>query len=252
MFSIEMVPIIILAFVCELVDSSLGMGYGTTLTPIMLALGFEPIEIVPAVLCSEAITGLLAGVFHHGFGNVDLRRGSPDLKIAMVMGGFSVVGVVLATIIAINVPSWAIKVYIGVLVLALGLVILLNKKKNYAFSWKRIAGLGALAAFNKGISGGGYGPVVTAGQVLSGVKGRKAVGITSLAEGVTSIVGFGIYLYSGVTLISTLMISLILGAVMSVPISAYIVSRLPAGKLTYIIGGLSTALGGYTLVRLFL
>ncbi|MCD6425833.1 MAG: sulfite exporter TauE/SafE family protein [Anaerolineales bacterium] len=252
MFSIEMVPIIILAFVCELVDSSLGMGYGTTLTPIMLALGFEPIEIVPAVLCSEAITGLLAGVFHHGFGNVDLRRGSPDLKIAMVMGGFSVVGVVLATIIAINVPSWAIKVYIGVLVLALGLVILLNKKKNYAFSWKRIAGLGALAAFNKGISGGGYGPVVTAGQVLSGVKGRKAVGITSLAEGVTSIVGFGIYLYSGVTLNSTLMISLILGAVMSVPISAYIVSRLPAGKLTYIIGGLSTALGGYTLVRLFL
>ena len=145
MFSIEMVPIIILAFVCELVDSSLGMGYGTTLTPIMLALGFEPIEIVPAVLCSEAITGLLAGVFHHGFGNVDLRRGSPDLKIAMVMGGFSVVGVVLATIIAINVPSWAIKVYIGVLVLALGLVILLNKKKNYAFTWKWIAGLVACA-----------------------------------------------------------------------------------------------------------
>jgi len=203
-------------------------------------------------LCSEAITGVLAGVFHHEFGNVDFRRGSHDRKIAMVMAGFSVVGVILASFIAVNVPGWAIKVYIGVLVLAMGLLILLNKKKEYAFSWKRIAGLGWLAAFNKGISGGGYGPVVTAGQVLSGVRGRKAVGITSLAEGITSIVGFGIYMYSGVTLNSSLLISLILGAVISVPISAFIVSRMPAGKLTYIIGGISTALGGYTLVRLFL
>jgi uncharacterized membrane protein YfcA len=247
-----MIPILILAFICELVDSTLGMGYGTTLTPIMLALGFEPIEIVPAVLCSEAITGIMAGVFHHEFGNVDLRRGSPDFKIAAVLTGCSVVGVLLATVIAINVPGWVVKLYIGVLVLALGLVILLNKKKDYDFSWKRIAGLGWLAAFNKGISGGGYGPVVTAGQVLSGVRGRKAVGITSLAEGITSIVGFGIYYYSGITLNVTLLISLIIGAVISVPLSAYIVSRMPAGKLTYIIGGISTALGGYTLVRLFL
>ena len=94
----------------------------------MLDLGFEPIEIVPAVLCSEAITGILAGVFHHGFGNVDLRRGSHDLKIAMVLIGFSIVGVLLATIITIYIPGWAIKIYIGVLILALGLVILLNKK----------------------------------------------------------------------------------------------------------------------------
>ena len=252
MISIETFPIIILAFICELVDSTLGMGYGIALTPIMLALGFEPIEIVPAVLCSEAITGILAGVFHHGFGNVDLRRGSHDLKIAMVLTASSVIGVLLATIIAINLPGWAVKLYIGVLVLALGLVILLNKNKEYPFSWKRIAGLGWLAAFNKGISGGGYGPVVTAGQVLSGVRGRKAVGITSLAEGVTSIVGFGIYFLSDVSLNGSLLLSLIIGAVISVPISAYIVSRMPAGKLTYIIGGVSTALGGYTLVRLFL
>jgi uncharacterized membrane protein YfcA len=134
MISIETFPIIILAFVCELVDLTLGMGYGTTLTPIMLALGFEPIEIVPAVLSSEAITGILAGVFHHEFGNVDLRQGSHDLKIAMVVTGFSVLGILLATSIAINIPGRVIKLYIGVLVLALGFVILLNKKKEYPFS----------------------------------------------------------------------------------------------------------------------
>jgi uncharacterized membrane protein YfcA len=61
------IPLMLLAFVCELVDSSLGMGYGTTLTPILLIAGYEPIEIVPAVLFSECITGIVAGILHHEF-----------------------------------------------------------------------------------------------------------------------------------------------------------------------------------------
>jgi len=243
---------VLLAFVCELVDSTLGMGYGTTLTPILLALGYEPIEIVPAVLFSEAITGVLAGVFHHEFGNVNLRPGSRDFKVMLTLTSLSVVGVLLAVIIAVNVPAWVVKLYIGILVLSLGLLILRNSKREYPFSWRRIAGMGWLAAFNKGISGGGYGPVVTAGQVLSGVRGRSAVGIASLAEGLTSIVGVGIYILSGTPLSWPLISSFLLGAVFSVPLSAYVVSRLPAGQLTFIIGGMSTALGGYTLVRLLI
>jgi len=248
----SMIPVVLLAFVCELVDSTLGMGYGTTLTPVMLALGYEPIQIVPAVLFSEAVTGVLAGVLHQEFGNVNFRFGSRDFKVLLTLTSLSVVGVAIAAIIAVNVPSWVVKLYIGILVLVMGLLILLNNNREHPFSLKRIAGLGCLAAFNKGISGGGYGPVVTAGQVLSGIRGRNAVGITSLAEGVTSIVGLGIYLLSGVSLNWSLAVPLLLGAVVSVPISAYFVSRLPSGKLTYIIGGFSTALGGYTLVRLLI
>lgn len=246
------IPIVLLAFICELVDSSLGMGYGTTLTPILLAMGYEPIMIVPAVLLSEAITGLLAGLLHQEFGNVNLRPGTRDFKIALTLAIPSVIGVLLAVIIAINIPSWLIKLYIGTLVLTMGFIILRKRQSEYPFSWKRIACLGWIAAFNKGISGGGYGPVVTAGQVLSGVRGRNAVGIASLAEGITSIVGLGIYLVSGTSLSLPLASSLILGAVCSVPISAYIVNRLPQGRLTYIIGGMSTLLGGYTLVKLLI
>ena len=246
------VPIVMLAFICELVDSSLGMGYGTTLAPVLLLLGYEPAEIVPAVLLSEFITGLLAGVFHHEFGNVDLRPGSRDFKITAVMAGLSVVGVLLAVGVAVSVPSWTVKLYVGVLVLGIGLTILKNHKREVAFSWRRIAGLGFLAAFNKGISGGGYGPVVTGGQVLAGVRGRTAVGIASLAEGITSAVGVLAYLVSGMAISWHLAPSLLLGAVLSVPLAAYVVSRLPAGRLTLAIGGLSTALGSYTLVRVLL
>jgi len=245
-------PIVILAFACELVDSSLGMGYGTTLTPLLLLLGYKPVEVVPAVLISECITGMLAGLAHHEFGNVDLRPGSRDFKVTAVLTGLSVVGVLLGVGIAVNIPSWALKTYIGVLVLTIGLTTLRNHRREIPFSWKRIAGLGLLAAFNKGISGGGYGPVVTGGQVLSGIRGRTAVGIASFAEGVASAVGAVAYIFSGAPFPWRLAPSLLIGAVVSVPISAYVVSRLPAWRLTLLIGGLSTGLGAYTLMRMVL
>jgi uncharacterized membrane protein YfcA len=251
--NIELViPIVALAFVCELVDSSLGMGYGTTLTPLLLVMGYEPLEIVPAVLFSEFITGVLAGVFHHEFGNVDLRPGSQDFKVAGMLSALSVVGVFLAVVVAVRLPTWAVKLYVGVLVLAIGLVILKNSKRQAPFSWRRIGVLGFVAAFNKGMSGGGYGPVVAGGQVLAGVRGRTAVGIASLAEGFTSLVGVVFYLASGAPLSWHLAPSLMLGAVLSVPLAAYVVSRIPTGRLTLLIGGLSTTIGGYTLVRLLL
>ena len=242
-------PILVLAFFCELVDSSLGMGYGTTLTPLLLLLGYTPAEVVPAILLSECITGTLAGLLHHEFGNVELRPGARDFKVALVLTVFSLVGVLLGVGVAVNIPAWAVKGYVGLLVLGIGVSILRNHGREIPFSWRRIAGLGLLASFNKGISGGGYGPVVTGGQVLSGVKGRSAIGIASLAEGITSAVGVAAYLCSAASIGWHLAPSLLLGAVLSVPISAYVVSRLPTERLTLVIGGVSTGLGIYTLVR---
>lgn len=36
-------PITALAFICEFVDAALGMGYGTTLTPLPLFLDHDPL-----------------------------------------------------------------------------------------------------------------------------------------------------------------------------------------------------------------
>lgn len=250
---LEILPLIVgMAFFCELIDSTLGMGYGTTLTPVLLLAGYQPAEVVPAVLLSEFITGVLAGVFHHEFGNVNLRPGSQDFKVTMVMALLSVVGVLIAVVIAVNVPAWVLKVYVGLLVFGIGLAILYNRNREFAFSWKRIGGLGLLAAFNKGMSGGGYGPVVTGGQVLSGVNGRSAIGIASLAEGITSALGFGAYLLSGETFPWLLAPSLLLGAVLSTPLAAYVVSRFDTKRLTLAVGSLTTLLGGYTLFKVVL
>ncbi len=245
-------PLLPLAFFCELVDSSLGMGYGTTLTPLLMILGYEPIVIVPSVLFSEFITGLLSGFFHQEFGNTNLHPGTRDFKITVVLSLLSILGVVIAVFISMNIPGWFVKVYIGVIVTGIGIIVLLRRSKNAKFSWKRLAGLGTLAAFNKGISGGGYGPVVTGGQVLVGVEGRNAIAIAGVAEGITSAVGVLIFMLNGVTLDPSLTPSLTLGAVLSVPIAAYIVSKMSIKKITSAIGGTMLALGSYTLLRILL
>lgn len=186
--------LVLMAFVCEYVDSSLGMGYGTTLTPILLVLGYPPIVVVPTILLSEFVSGLTAGAFHRGFGNVSLHRGSRDRGILLVLAGTGVVGTAFAVVTAVSIPKAVLKGYIGAMVLAMGILVLVFRRTGIRFSWPRIVGLGIVSAFNKGISGGGYGPLVVSGQVLAGHETRNAIAVTSIAEGIICAVGLSLYL----------------------------------------------------------
>ena len=267
----------VIAFGCEYMDSTLGMGYGTTLTPVLMLLGFQPIFIVPAVLSSELVSGLLAGVFHHWHGNVNLmprstrlsvvahkvqtlgltesfKRGTPrHLKVAILLSAIGVVGTVGAVFVAVSIPPVMLEFYIGALVLGMGATILLCRNRQFGFSWRKVSLLGLLASFNKGMSGGGYGPVVTGGQILSGVDGRSAVGITSVAEGLTCLVGVVVYgLVSGNIFAWKLTPFIMTGAILSVPLSALSVKKLDTRRLTLAIGIFTTILGTVTLGRIFL
>ena len=157
----------------------------------------------------------------------------------------------IAVFIAVNIPKWVLEVYIGLLVLAVGLGILLTVGRTFAFSWRKLVGLGLVAALNKGLSGGGYGPLVCGGQVLSGVGEKEAVGITSLSEGLACIVGVTAYVLTGNGSVDWgLAPSLALGALLSVPLAAITVKKAPVGKMRWAIGGAVTALGLFSLARL--
>jgi len=242
--------VILLAFICEFIDSTLGMGYGTALTPVLMLFGFEALAIVPCILLSELITGITAGLAHHKVGNVNFKRGSIHLKIAIMLAACSIIGATIAVFIAISIPKLWLDIYIGLMVLGMGVIIVLTINKEFKFSWKKIIGLGSIAAFNKGMSGGGYGPVVTGGQILSGVQGNNAIGITSLAEGLTCIVGVIVFIVSPEIVNWELAPSLIIGALMSVPFSAFIVKKLPTKSLKISIGIITLILGVVTLIKI--
>jgi len=270
----QMFVIPVMAFLCEYVDSTLGMGYGTTLTPVFMLFGFSPMQIVPVILLSELISGLSAGFFHHREGNVNFKpktakisvivekikslgciesfkRGIPlHLKVALLLAVCSIVGTIAAVFVAVNIPKFWLKLYIGCLVLSMGIIILICLNKEFKFSWKKITFLGLIASFNKGMSGGGYGPVVTGGQVLSGVEGKSAVGITSLAEGLTCVVGVIAYLIiSKNPLDWRLAPWVIVGAVLSVPLSAKSVKLMSERKLKFAIAILTIVLGVFTIIK---
>ena len=245
-------PIILLAFLCEYIDSSLGMGYGTTLTPLLLIMGYDPLQVVPAILLSELFSGLTAAFFHHWFKNVNLKFGAQDFKVASILAGCSIFGTLAAVFIALRLPVFYLKLYIGILILSMGVLILSTRGRKYKLSWKKIVTLGLVAAFNKGISGGGYGPVVTSGQILSGIRSKNAIGITSLAEGLTCLVGVLLYLFYTDHIIDwKLAPSLILGAILSVPVAAYTVKRFKGHHLRRLVGIGTLILGGLTLYKLF-
>ncbi len=264
------------AFVSEFIDSSLGMGYGTALTPILLLMGFEPAVVVPSVLLSEFVTGFLAAAIHQSMGNVNFFPRKANLEVAaagtgtvhitrklrltlpratkvlIVIGLGSVAATLLAVWFSIALPALYVKIYIAVMIIVMGFVILITSKKNGKFSWVKISILGIIASFNKGVSGGGYGPVATGGQILSGMKPKEAVAITSFAEGLTCLVGVTAYVLSRGFSQLRLAPYLVIGAVLSVPLSAFVVKRMDTKRFTYIIGSVTLALGIVSILKLVL
>ena len=152
--------------------------------------------------------------------------------------------------IAVNIPKFWLKLYIGCLVFLMGIVIIFCINKEFRFSWRKITLLGFIASFNKGISGGGYGPVVTGGQILSGLESKSAVGITSLAESLTCAVGIITYmLIAKNPLDLRLAPFIILGAILSVPLSAKSVKKMTAKRLKLAIAVLTIILGTVTIFQ---
>lgn len=263
---LALVPVI--AFAAEYVDSSLGMGYGTTLVPILICLGFSPGALVPAVLLSELVTGLFAAVMHHRAGNVRFDFGpdrdhpaamrlgklwyvprSIDSRIAITLSLCSLVGATASVVIAVRIPTAWASLAIGVVVLLMGLLVILRRSRASRFSWRRIIALGVAAAFNKGLSGGGYGPLVTSGQILAGVESRNSVAITSLSESFTCLVGLLAYIALSPGVDWKTVPLLLVGAVLAVPCAILTVRRVPRKGMMAAVGVATVCLGILTIYK---
>jgi hypothetical protein len=252
MIPFDYLLMIILAFLFGIVDASFGMGYGTMLTPVLLMLGLAPFQVVPAVLVSQLAGDFLAVMFHHRFENVNLSIGSRDFKIALILAALSLTGSVIAVLVAFNIPLSYLNLYIGASVSASGLIILATRKKSRCFSWLRLFFLGSFAAFNKGISGGGYGPIAMAGQILTGVEVKSAIGITALSEGITCIFAAATYflIYRSIDL--PLLVLLSIGITFSAPLAALIVRKVESRNIKLMIGTLTLMLGLLTVLKALL
>ncbi len=234
----------VIAFCCEFVDSSLGMGYGTTFTPLLLLMGYELKTVVPVILLSEFLTGLTAGGFHHALGNASFRTRSRDSKVVVVLAVSGVLGVIGAVQFLTRVPRLWARLYFALMITAMGLIITVRRRTRRRFSWSKIIGLGLISSFNKGMSGGGYGPLVVGGQVLSGCEAKNAVACTSIAESLVCLVGLAGFAIAGLFPGPNLAVPIVAGAVLSAPCASAMTRYLDTKlDLTRVVGAIVLLLG---------
>ena len=240
----------VIAFISAYFDCGLGMGYGTALVPVLIIMGFSPLQVIPAVLISQFFIDIVSVIAHHNCGNVNFKISSNDFKIVFIIGTISSLGVILAVLVALKIPKWLLGFYIGALVSFLGILILATANRPLKLSWGKISGISFLAAFNKGISGGGYGPLIMGGQVLSGVNPKNAAGITALSEALTCFVGFMLYLFLGRTIDWNLTGWLVISAIPAVPFAAFTVQKMNLNRYKKYLGIFIIILGLLTLSRI--
>ena len=231
------------ALFCELIDSGLGMMYGTIGTPILLIMGYEPSVVIPTILLSQALGGIIASIGHQHHKNADLiNTTGKDFKASAIVYGLGIIAVIGGVFVGNAVPKAFLSKYISILVIVMGLVVVLKSK--FKFSWLKISGISFISAFNKAMSGGGYGPLMTNGLIASGLKSKSSIAITDFAEIFICLTAFVTWSIFKGSVDVKLMLPLCMGASIGASIGPYLLSKLKSDRLVTLIVGYMTIILG--------
>src|SRR4029078_3782996 len=127
-------------FIAQMVDGSLGMGYGTISTTFLLAIGVNPAIVSSRVHSARVFSRGVSGYSHHRFGNINKK-----LFKALVIPG--VIGAVIGAVLAYygqKYSTW-VRVPLSVYTLYLGYYIM-RKAFKKRIAQDRIRGAGRLAS----------------------------------------------------------------------------------------------------------
>lgn len=249
----ELLTLFVLAFGLEMVDNAFGGGFGTILSPLLVIFGYDPRIVVPAILVSETVSGLWGGAWHLKYHNVNFKA------IAFTLSG-SLISMAAATyLIGEILPSSIVKQYIGFMAVGMGALVIFRsydfkEKQTSAIKYRFIPVLGSVIGFNKGGSGGGYGPLSVLGYMLCGIPAAVAIGTTTVAEGIACVLG--VTLYSQLTGIAFgITLALTAGSFIADPISAWINNamklKLKTQRHSRLIGQSMTLIGIVSLLKAF-
>ena len=227
--------VVLLAAFFEFMDASAGMGFGTALTPLLLVLGFDPKQIVPVVMIQQAAAGLVGAFLHREFENVEwkFKPMSATIKLALIIvisgAVFNILAIVgIYKIFPVD-KVW-IKLYVALLLLMMGAISLFQSKKERPYRPGKMVLWASLAGFNKGVGGGGYGPVVTIGGLMAGVPVKSMLAVTAISEGTVSFISLIVWilmLVSGVTIDYVLLPSFMLATMFSAVAAPYMTRVFP-------------------------
>jgi uncharacterized membrane protein YfcA len=236
-----LVLVAIIGFLAQLVDGSLGMGFGVTSATLLATIGMSPAIASATIHVAKIGTGTAAGLSHWRFGNVHWRAA---LMLALPGAAGAFVGALVLSYVAAEVAApWValILFVLGCVVLARTVVGRAPAVRLYSPRLRSLGTLGVVGGFVDSVGGGGWGPVTTSTLMAANqLPPNKVIGTVSAAELVVafgSTIGFLLALGAhSVPFDATL--ALLVGGVLAAPIAAWAVSRLDHRVLGALVGGM--------------
>jgi len=228
--------LVAVGFAAQLVNGSVGMGYGLVTSGCLAALGFPPALTSAAVHGALVATTGVSSASQAWFRNLD-RKVFFSLLVPGVIGG-----VVGASLLA-HVPTRIIQPFVwGYLLITslfvLGRVIL--RRKPLALH-SRV--LGAVAGFLDAIGGGGWGTITTSTLIARGLPPRFAIGTANAVEFfVTLAISVTLWFQIGPVRYDVVL-ALLIGGAAAAPLSAWLTSHTPARAAATAVGLLVFLLG---------
>ncbi len=229
---------VIAAAMMEFIDSFLGMMYGTVLSPLLILLGYEAKQVVPSILISQAVGGFIASWRHHALGNAKFSRGTEDFRVFHTVFWLGTLACVVGVFVSVGIPPRILNTYIAVLVIFIAFMIFAGK--TFIYTRGKLFLLGFISAFNKALSGGGFGPLVAGGQlVLRGRDEKGAIGSTDFAEAPICLISFGLWVFARGLPDLSLVVALCIGSAVGGFYGPQALSKvISKQKLKLILGGL--------------
>jgi siroheme synthase-like protein len=222
-------------FIAQMIDGSMGLGYGTISTTILLAIGVPPAIVSSRVHSARVFSSGVSGYSHNRYGNINKK-----LFRTIVWPG--VIGAILGAGLAVFAQhanfSW-VRIPLSIYTTYLGYYIIKKafNKKQLESKVKGAGWLAAVGGFMDAFAGGGWGALVTSTLISKRKSPRFVVGSVCLAE-------FFVVFASAVTFFVLLkhlpileVLGLILGGVIAGPIAAKLVGKIPI-KTMYVLVGL--------------
>ncbi|MGV9205089.1 MAG: hypothetical protein ACOC44_13845 [Promethearchaeia archaeon] len=100
------------------------------------------------------MTGFSGTIFHNLYKNVDFSQvANRETKIFGLFTVMGIIGTILAIFIAFSFSKVVLLLYIGSIMLIVGVIVFF--KINFNGSWNKLYIISIVAGFNKAISGGG-------------------------------------------------------------------------------------------------
>ena len=238
--------------IAQLIDGTLGMGFGLTSSTLLLTLGASAAVASAAVHAAEIGTTLVSGVSHWHADNVDTKM----LKKLAIPGG---IGALLGASFLSSIDLSNAKIFISTLLLLLGFLLLYRNIFSFAHQPTNLqitnpryfTYLGFTGGFVDASGGGGWGPIVTPTMMTTtAIEPRKIIGTVSAAEFIVAVsasVGFLINI-NRLDINWAAVGGLALGGALMAPIAARIVVKLPRKQIGILVGLAVIIINGYRIL----